>query len=82
MPCSRTLPIALILTMCLTACGGVISNNTPVRNCPVPRDYSEKQLNKAADELGTLNRGSMVREMMADYGSLRQEARDCWGGLR
>lgn len=60
---------ALLLT---TAC-----THTPVAVCPAVVEYSEGQQAEAADELLTLPAGSILTQMMVDYGELRARLRTC-----
>ena len=60
----------------INGCATASSNGA----CPREVEYSAEQQRRAADELSTLPRDSMVRgTMMPDYGRLRDQARACRG---
>lgn len=77
-PAIKAAKIALsscgITLMCgiLAAC-----SSTPVALCPAVVPYTQPQQDRAADELGTLPKPSMLGQMMADYGQLRDKLRAC-----
>lgn len=79
MRCSTMLLTVLMTTLLLSGCAGGMSNDSPVRNCPVPRTYSRAQQNQWANEVIATPKGSMYRMITDDYISLRDQARDCWG---
>ena len=72
----RIWPILLLLATCLATCDAADSDLG--RACPVPRDYDRAALDRVADELDRLPAGAELRQFMADYETLRRQARDCW----
>lgn len=62
----------IILYGVLTAC-----STTPVAVCPAIVPYSLEQQTKAAQELESLPRPSMLERFMQDYGELRARLRAC-----
>jgi len=62
-----------MLIALLTGCESTASS--PV--CPVPKEYSAKEQDTAADELAALPKGSVIAKMIAQYGVLRAQARAC-----
>jgi hypothetical protein len=58
--------------MLLSSCGSIVS-----RACPVPVEYSDQDQDRAADELTAPPAKPTLGRMMADYGRLRDQARDC-----
>ena len=65
----------LMLMMLLTGC------NTPatyIHTCPVPKEYTQAQKDRAKQEAHLLPPGSEIGEMIKDYAVLHQQAKDCW----
>lgn len=48
--------------------------------CPTPRTYTPDEQSRAARELTALPAGSILAEMIADYGRERAELRACRRG--
>ena len=65
------LPIVILL---LSGCA------TANFECPIPKEYSAEVQGQVADELEALPDGSLVAELVADYGVLRAQSRACRGG--
>lgn len=66
------LPLSLVTAiLLLSGCETVRSN------CPQPKEYTVEQLDRAATELEAMPVGSMVVEMIEDYGLLRDQVRVC-----
>lgn len=64
--------LAPLAFLAITAC-----TSTPVAVCPAVVPYTQGEQTRAADELGTLAKPSMLGQMMADYGQLRERLRAC-----
>jgi hypothetical protein len=67
----RPLTAIALLTGCATA----------ISDCPRLVSYSLVEQQQAADELAALPIGSVVAKMVADYGVVRNEIRECRRGL-
>jgi hypothetical protein len=77
--------IVLTLALSLSACGTtdslklsngtVITETMVISKCPVLKQYTPEQLQKAADELGGLPSESIIAEMITDYGKTRAACR-------
>ena len=63
-------------TIFLTACAGVISD-TPFGACPPVVAYSPAEQAPVAEEVATLPEGALIRDRLADYAVLRDQARAC-----
>ena len=48
-----------------------------VAACPPVVEYSREFQARAAEELAMLPEGSIIAEMLADYGVMREQARAC-----
>jgi hypothetical protein len=64
--------LAVILYGVLVAC-----TSTVTVTCPAPVVYTPGQQAEAADELLALPPGSILTQMMIDYGTLRAKLREC-----
>jgi hypothetical protein len=51
--------------------------STVTVTCPAPVVYTPGQQAEAADELLALPAGSILTQMMIDYGALRAKLREC-----
>lgn len=69
----RSIALALSLVL-LSACAKENSNPTV---CPAIVPYSQNEQIRAADELDALPENAMLGVMMVDYGSLRNQLREC-----
>jgi hypothetical protein len=67
---------ALALAAIAAACSGLTAPPTPSL-CPEPEQYSADQEARAARDLLGLPAGSILAEMIADYGRERAELRAC-----
>ena len=65
----------LLLLLTLTAC----TAPPPITACPPVVPYTAEQQARAADELDSLPADAELREMMADYKWMRDQARVCAG---
>lgn len=70
----------LSLALTLTAAALLSGCATADFECPIPKEYSAEVQGQAADELEALPEGSLVAELVADYGVLRAQSRACRGG--
>ena len=66
----------------LTACQAGGSNVVVTALCPEPKEYSAADQQRASAELRALPRGSMIGQLVADYGNLREQLRACAGDRR
>ena len=78
MPSSGLRPIALIVTLWLTGCGGASFSPT-VSACPPLVVYSAAEQKRAGDELAALPADSVVARMIDDYALERDQLRACRG---
>jgi|GEM_PF-3128018 hypothetical protein len=69
---------ALALAAVVAACSGA----APASLCPEPKAYTADEDSRAASELLTLPKGSVLAEMILDYGRERAELRACRRVLR
>lgn len=58
-----------------TSSGQTITQTMVISKCPVLKQYTPEQLQKAADELGGLPSDSVIAEMVNDYGKTRAACR-------
>lgn len=69
--------LLLIATAFLTACAqGDFENSA---GCPTLYPYSDEVQGRAAEELASLPAGSVLGDMISDYGVVRNEIRACRG---
>jgi hypothetical protein len=52
-------------------------STTPALQCPAIVPYTPGQQAEAADEIMALPAGSILEQMMEDYGELRARLREC-----
>lgn len=52
-------------------------STTPVPQCPAIVPYTPGQQAEAADEILALPAGSILEQMILDYGELRAKLREC-----
>lgn len=69
-----SLSAAILMTL-LSGCATVGSNTTFVTRCPPLTSYSKATQRKAAEDLRKLPPGSPVRDLVSDYGRLRDACR-------
>lgn len=72
-PAIRARVGALILCLAIAGCASTRAVNT----CPPPKEYSQAAQNQAADELDALPPGSVLGQMIVDYGEERAALRAC-----
>lgn len=71
----RMLAVPVLAMTLISAC-----TTAPSEACPREVDYSPEQMKRAAVELSTMPRDSIIRgTFMPDYGRLRDQARACRG---
>lgn len=58
-----------------TSTGQVITETMVISKCPVLKQYTPEQLQKAADELGGLPDDSVIVTMIGDYSKTREACR-------
>lgn len=61
----------------LSGCATVGSDPSKRAVCPPVVEYTRELRERAAEELARLPEGSMIAEMLSDYGVLREQARAC-----
>lgn len=67
---------AVALTMLLAGCATVNSSKTVyISRCPPLPKYSKETQRKAADELKQLPPGSVLDDLVTDYGTVRDACR-------
>jgi hypothetical protein len=67
------LPLLAIPLLSIAGCATAVSNPS----CQTPKDYTEAQRNRVADELATLPTDDPMRLFISDYGVMRSAARAC-----
>lgn len=69
--------IALSLMIALTGCASVNPERVTLAytKCPVLKQYSKEQMERAASELKSLLTESQIASMITDYGKLREACR-------
>lgn len=80
MPLPRLRSIVLLVATLLTSCktdGSDLAPPVLQVICPAIRSYDPVTQKQAARELQKLPRGSVVAEMIGDYGDLRDQVRAC-----
>ena len=65
--------------LCTLFVAGCTPSVHPITTCPPIVSYSAEQQARAADELDSLPADAELREMMADYKWMRDQARVCAG---
>ncbi len=73
----RQLAVLAIATIWLSGCATVSSDELGSVSCPPVVEYSREVQTRAAEELELLPERSVVAEMIADYGVMRDQARAC-----
>lgn len=73
----RQLAVLAIVTSLLSGCATVSSDELGSVSCPPVVEYSREVQTRAAEELELLPERSVVAEMIADYGVMRDQARAC-----
>ena len=73
----RRLAALAIATSSLSGCATVGSEPGIATACPPVVEYSREVQERAAEELEVLPAGSAISEMLADYSTMRDQARSC-----
>ena len=73
----RRLAVLAIATVSLTGCAKVSSEDSRLVTCPPVVEYGRELRARAAEELAGLTEGSVIVEMLSDYGVMRDQARTC-----
>ncbi len=73
----RRLAALAIATSLLSGCATVGSDPRLMPVCPPVVEYSREVQARAAEELEVLPDGSAISEMLADYSTMRDQARSC-----
>ena len=71
------LAVLAIATSSLSGCATVGSEPGIATACPPVVEYSREVQARAAEELEVLPDGSAISEMLADYSTMRDQARSC-----
>ena len=71
------LAVLVIATSLLTGCATAGFEAGGEAACPPVVEYSREFQARAAEELAMLPEGSIIAEMLADYGVMREQARAC-----
>lgn len=73
----RRLAVLAITMSLLSGCATVRSEEGWLAACPPVVEYGREFQTRAAEELELLPERSVVAEMIADYGVMRDQARAC-----
>lgn len=73
----RRLVVLAIATSWVSGCATVGSDGSGSGVCPLVVEYSQEFQARVAEKLDRLTEGAAIAEMLADYGVMRDQAREC-----